>query len=248
MFDSIKNIRTLAYEVNVLERGNHGYIRVRSNIKLNCHPHKLYLINPDKNLEILYDQTKSPDKALVKLPALSFISVMLDPNGSIMRKNQHYTILELGFEIIAKSLALVIAKDPEGIANFNWRGKCVKNNHNCYLIEYNNPKFDYIPYTVGNKETVSYIAGKLLVNEHIVRHKNNLINNFNYLKEGQIIQVPNLYLKRAVLYIDEKTMLPVSISTFDDREMYESYDFNEVVINKHFSTEDFDRNNKNYHF
>jgi len=236
------------YKVTAIERGLNEFHTVHSEVKLQCHPRKLYMSNPAKKLEILYNSQTEPNKALVKSPTLAFISIMLDPTGNIMRKNQHYSIHELGFDFIIKALALIISKDPEGLANFNLHGKCIKNNRSCYLIEYNNNQFSYTNYTVGSEETVSSIAGKLIVNEHILRYKNNLLNDFSYLKAGSTLKVPNLFLKRAVVYIDEKTMLPISISIFDEKEMFESYDFTEIEINKNFTDFDFDRKNKNYHF
>ena len=248
MFDSVKKIRTVSYRVDAIEREQNEFHRVHSEIKLQCQPRKLYLINPDRKLEILYDETLDHDKALVKSPTLSFLSLMLDPTGTLMRKNQHYSIHELGFDFVVKALALIIGKDPAGTANFIWHGKVVKNKRLCALIEYKNTQFSYVTYTVGNKETVSSIAAKLLVNEHIVRYKNNLLNDFAYLKPGRELLMPNLYLKRAMLYVDDKTYLPVSITAYDDKDMFECYDFSGVEVNKAFSPSDFDRNNKNYHF
>ncbi len=248
LFDSVKNMRSVQYKVTAVERGLNEFHTVHSEVKLQCKPRKVYLVNPAKKLEILYNSQTDADKALVKSPTLAFVSIKLDPTGNIMRKNQHYSIHELGFDFIIKALALIISKDPEGLANFTLHGKCIKNNRSCYLLEYNNNQFRYINYTVGNKETVSLIAGKLIVNEHIIRYKNNLINDFSYLKSGSILKVPNLFLKRAVVYIDEKTMLPISISIFDEKEMFETYDFTEIEVNKNFTEMDFNRKNKDYHF
>ncbi|MBK7817108.1 MAG: hypothetical protein IPJ60_05735 [Sphingobacteriaceae bacterium] len=88
------------------------------------------------------------------------------------------------------------------------------------MLQYENPAYTYVEYTVGVKETASSIAAKLIVNDYLLRHKNDLLNDFGYLKKGKKILVPNLYCKKAVIFIDEKLMLPVSVSLYDDLGLF----------------------------
>ncbi len=248
MFDSIRCMKSVQYKITSVERHAKEFVKASTEIKLQIQPRKLYFHNIAKKVEILYNPDISASKALVKTGSLPYIPVLLDPTGSIMRKNQHYSIHELGFAFIGKALALTISKDPQGLSNFVFHGKCQKNNRACYFIEYNNNQFAYQEYKVGHKETVTSIAIKLNVHEHILRYKNNLHNDFGYLKSGLVLQMPNLYIKRAVIYIDEKTLIPVSIGAFDEIELFEVYDFSDIELNKRFTDLDFDRNNKLYHF
>ena len=39
-----------------------------------------------------------------------------------------------------------------------------------------------------------------------------------------------MYCKKAVLYLDEKTMLPVSVSIYDDIGLFENYDYTNIKI------------------
>lgn len=246
MYDSIKSAKTLRLSITAIERLGNSYASASSEIKLQMNPRRLYFNNKQKKLEILYEQNTNDNKALVKpnhLPNLN-----LDPTGNMMRKNQHYTIHELGFEFIGKSIALTIAKDKEGLKNFDYKGKVKKHNFTCHLIQYENPNYGYVEYTVGAKETVGSIAAKLTVNDYLVRYKNDLLNDFGYLKKGRKILVPNLYCKKAVLYIDEKMMLPVAVSIYDDVGLFENYEFPSIIINSHIAEEEFDKNNKTYGF
>jgi LysM repeat protein len=165
-----------------------------------------------------------------------------------MRKNQHYTINELGYEFIGHSIALTISKDKDGINKFTYSGKVTKNGYNCYLVEYENKSYSYIDYTVGDKETVSSIASKLSVNDYLVRYRNELLNDYGYLKKGRVIKVPTLYSRKAVIYIEEKMMLPVSLSLYDDIGLFESYDFSAIEVNKGISEKEFRKDYKDYGF
>ena len=248
MYDSIKNVRTLRVRVASLERVDKKYTSGIAIIKVLTAPRKLYFHNTTKKIEVLFNPDMHHHKALVKPNIFPYMSLSLDPTGNLMRKNQHYTINELGYDFIGKSVALTISKDKDGLNNFKYHGKIVKNGYNCYFLEYENKSYAYVDYTVGEKETTGTIAYKLCVNEYLLRDKNDLLNEFGYLKKGKVIRVPTLYCKKAILYIDEKMMLPVSISLYDDLGLFENYEYTNVEINKPFSADEFDRDFKEYGF
>lgn len=248
MYDSIKNIRSLHLKVVSIERTENKYTSASSEIKIQTYPRKVYFHNSDKKLEVLYDSEISKYHALVKVSKFPFLSLNLDPTGNMMRKNQHYTINELGYEFIGNSIALTISKDKNGLNNFFYHGKRIKNGFNCYMLEYENTSYTYVNYTVVDRETASSLSAKLCVNDYLLRYKNDLLNDFGYLRKGSVLRVPTLYCKRAVLFIDEKLMLPVSISLYDDVGLFESYEYSSVEVNKNFQPDEFKRGFKEYGF
>ncbi len=248
MYDSIKTIRTVRQRISALERIDQQFVKASSEIKLQTQPRKLYFINRSKKLEILYNGDLYGNKALVKPHVFPYLTLTLDPVGNIMRKNQHYTINELGYDFIGKSIALTLAKDKEGLNNFTYHGRVQKNGYNCHFLEYENKSYTYTNYIVGPKETASIIAYKLCVNDYLLRHKNNLLNEFGFLKKGTIIKVPTLYCRRAIIFIDEKLMLPIALSLYDDIGLFESYEYTQIEINRPISPEEFTRDYKDYNF
>jgi hypothetical protein len=248
MYDSIKTIKTLRQKIKAMERIDSKYSSANSEIKLQTHPRKLYFINREKKLEILYDSETGKNKALVKVHNFPYLTVSLDPAGNIMRKNQHYSLHELGYDFIGKSVALTINKDKDGLDNFRYHGKVVKNGYNCYLLEYENKNYAYTSYVVGERETASLIAYRLCVNDYLLRHKNDLLNDFGFLKKGSVLQVPTLYCRKAVIYIDDKLLLPVSLSLYDDIGLFESYEYTHIEINKPFQPGEFSKDFSEYGF
>lgn len=246
MYDSIRNVKTLRISINAIERLGNTYSSASSEVKLQTNPRRLYFVNKAKKLEILYNHNSNNNKALVKPNHIPNIN--LDPTGNMMRKNQHYTINELGFEFLGKSIALTLSKDKDGLKNFSYKGKVKKFHYNCYLLQYENPEYSYVEYMVGAKETASSISAKLIVNDYLLRYKNDLLNDFGYLKKGKILLVPNLYCKKAVIYIDDKLMLPVAVSLYDDQGLFESYEYPSIIINSHIKEEEFNKDNKEYNF
>lgn len=248
MYDSIKNVKTLRTKVAALERIDKKFSSANSEYLVQTSPRKVYFINRSKKLEILYNTELYGRKALVKPNVFPYMTISLDPTGNIMRKNQHYSIHELGYTFIGNSIALTLSKDKDGLNNFTYHGKSHKNGYTCFLLEYENKNYAYIDYKVGEKETASSVSAKLCVNDYLLRDKNDLLNDFGYLRKGRILKVPTLYCKKAVLFIDEKLLLPVSISLYDDSGLFESYDYSSVEINKPFKDSDFNRDNKSYGF
>lgn len=247
MNDSIHKIKTLRMHIFALERIEKNFLTANSEIKLQTKPRKLYFINRARKLEIL-QTSQTSNKALVKANVFPYVSVTLDTYGNLMRKNQHYTLNELGFEFIGKSVAYTLRKDADGYKNFTYKGKHLKNGYNCFLLEYENKNYAYVDYTVSEKETATSIAYKICVNDYLLKYKNDLLNDFGYLKKGRIIKVPNLYCKKAIIYLDEKSLLPVSLSLFDDVGIFEAYDFTKIQLNSHISEEEFTRGYKDYSF
>jgi hypothetical protein len=248
MYDSIKNVKTVRLKVLSIERTENKFNSANAEIKVQSHPRKVYFINREKKVEVLYNADVSKTKALVKVHTFPYLSLNLDPTGNMMRKNQHYTIHELGYEFIGKSIALTISKDKDALNNFIYHGKRLKNGYNCHMLEYENKSYAYVNYTVIDKETATSLSSKLCVNDYLMRNKNDLLNDFGYLKKGSVLKVPNLYCKRAILFIDEKMMLPVAISLYDDAGLFESYEYTSVEINKPFKPEEFNRGFKDYGF
>ncbi|MDO8999981.1 MAG: DUF1571 domain-containing protein [Bacteroidota bacterium] len=248
MYDSIQNIKTLRVKVSSVERLEENFSSANSEYKVQTRPRKLYFRNPDKKLEVLFNTELYGRKALVKPHVFPYFTISLDPTGNIMRKNQHYSINELGYTFIGNSIALTISKDKNGLNNFTYLGKANKNGYSCYFLQYENKNYAYIDYVVCEKETATSIAYKLNVNDYLLRHKNDLLNDFGYLKKGTTLKVPTLYCKKANLFIDDHLMVPISLSLYDDKGLFESYDFSNVQINKPFLEDEFNRDNKNYGF
>lgn len=249
MMDSAKKITSIRYKMKSMERIESGYNRASTQIKLQINPRKSYLLNTENKIEILYNSTESVTKCLVKPHTFPYVSLNLDPRGNLVRKNQHFTVLELGFDFTVRTIAVALSKEKEQIIkHLTLVGKVEKNNMRCIMLIYENLNFAYLDYVVQPKETVSSIAAKFVVNDYMVRTKNKLYNDYGYLKVGSIIKIPSFYCKKGVFYIDEKTMLPISVSIFDEVGLFESYDYFEVELNKHIPDNEFKKDFKGYKF
>jgi outer membrane lipoprotein-sorting protein len=122
------------------------------------------------------------------------------------------------------------------------------NGRNCYKLAISFPDFAWVSYTVKKGENLTTIARKLRVSEYMVLMNNPKISWYNDVKEGQVIQVPNAYGKLTILLIDKELLVPVSNKVFDDRGLFETYEYHDLEINTTILPEEFTKEYKDYNF
>ncbi len=244
---SISNVKTLRYDLQRNERIKGKMNFTASKIKLQVSPRKLYIsINGQ---EVLWMQGANNGNARINPGAFPYINLNLDPMGSLMRKNQHHTIHELGVEYLAEILKDGMKHYKEEISkHFVVMGEEKYMGRTCYKLSVAFPDFGWVPYTVKKDETIISIASKLHVSEYMILEKNPKADWYNDIAPGQIIQVPNVYAKLFLLMVDKEYMLPISEKIFDDKGLFETYEFYNLQVNSAIAPEEFTENYKDYHF
>lgn len=248
MVENIGRVKSASYILNASERVKGKILRASSHIKLHVQPRQLYFKN-NAGVEVLYNELENVNEALVNPNAFPYINLKLDPYRSIMRNNQHHTIFELGFHQIGGILSNAVKQSETNFDKwFTYLGIIKFNNRDCYEIYFEYPDFKYVKYTVHKKETVRSIAQKLGVGEYRIIQNNSNISFTDYIKEGRVLLVPNVYASKTLMYIDKELNLPVYIKAFDDKGFYESYEFTELKVNMNFNVKEFDKSYKGYNF
>ncbi len=247
LFDAIDNVKTLRYNLQCNERIKGRMQHTESQVKLQISPRKLYLSL--KGPEVLWVQGANNGEALVNPGAFPYMNLNLDPYGSLMRKDQHHTIHEMGFYYLADILR-------EGIKRVGDKfDKCFivlpdekYNGRMCYKLNISFPDFAWVPYTVKKGENLTSISHKLRVSEYMVLENNPKISGYNDVKNGQVIQVPTAYAKLTLLLIDKEYLLPVNNKIFDDKGLFETYEYYNLQVNTPIAPEEFTKEFKGYHF
>jgi hypothetical protein len=216
-------------------------------VKLQVSPRKLYLwVNGP---EVLWVQGANDGEALVNPASFPYIDLNLDPFGSLMRKDQHHTIHEMGLQYLAEILKDGIRRAGDKIDKFFvivGEEKC--NGRNCYKLSITNPDFAWGPYTVNKGEDIISIARKLHVSEYMILEHNSNLSSYNDVKEGLVIQVPDAYAKLTLLLIDKELLLPINNQVFDDKGLFETYEYRNLQVNPSIAPEEFTKNYKDYNF
>ncbi len=217
--------------------------------KVNENPKKVFIDNiegDNKGVQVLYVKGEMENKALVN----KLFGVKLDPFNSLIRKNQHHTVLESGFSLLYNSIkdASKRATD-QGAFNqvFKLLGTVTFDGKTCYKLELNDPTFTYVDYTIASGESLYSISMKKNICEQLLVEKNGF-SGFNSGKSGTTIKIPSSYAKRTILYIDKATYFPIYQEMYDEKGMFEKYEFTGFKLNPTFSAVDFSEDNPKYNF
>jgi hypothetical protein len=247
MFSAMENVRTIRYKLQLTERIR-GKLEAReSEIKLQVSPRKLYM--KIKNQELLWIQGANGGNALVNPGTFPYVNLNLDPLGSIMRKDQHHTIHELGFAYFASILKNHRDKYLSDFKkHFFITGEEVFDGKNCYKLTVMMPNFKWESYTVKKGENIVTIARRNYISQYMILENNKNVSWYDAVKEGQQIQIPNSYCKYALILIDKESFLPISIRIIDDRGLFESYQYLDIKLNIPIASDEFTRGYKDYKF
>lgn len=251
MIERTSQIKTMTYQISKQERINGKIFNQVANVKLQIDPVRLYLkeLAPNKGMEILYAQGVNNDKAIVNPNGFPWININLDPKDDLMRKNQHHTILESGFNYLVNVLEYTCLKYRTEIETMivnngiiNYEGK------ECYTLSMTNPYFKYLDYELSENESTSDIAKRRKISEHMVLELNKSIKNYGEKGKGQKIKIPSDYCPKILLVVDKEEFLPLKMEIYDDRGLYEKYEFSEVKVNTKISAEEFSESYVEYGF
>ena len=247
IFDAVANVKTMRYKLQCNERIKGRMQYFESKVKLQISPRKLYLSL--KGPEVLWIEGTNNGDALVNPGAFPYMNLNLDPYGSLMRKDQHHTIHEMGFQYLADVLRDGMRRAGDKLDKyFVMVGEEKYYGRPCYKLSISFPDFAWAPYIVKKGENLTTIARKLKISEYMVLYNNPKISWYNDVKQGQVIQVPNAYAKLTLLLVDKETYLPVSNTVFDDQGLYEKYEYVDLLVNTPILPEEFTKNYKGYGF
>ena len=74
------------------------------------------------------------------------------------------------------------------------------------------------------------------------------MSNYHDVKANQKIKVPNVYGKKMIIYIDKELFIPRIIKVYDEKGLFESYEYHDLQLNPKITEEEFTREYKGYGF
>jgi hypothetical protein len=244
---SISNLQYLRCTVVAKERlPNNSYQQARTQMKVAYNPHRIYVRN-QKGIEVLWVKGQNGGDAWVYPNAFPYVTVSLDPKGSMMRKSQHHSVLDAGYGVISDLIRTAPQRADTYRRSFRYAGDTTVQGRSCYVLRSDFPQFRYVSYKPEKAETIEQIADRFGCGDYRIQERNKLDPGAT-VPAGQTIQVPNAYGRRTIVCIDQKMMLPLSVSVWDDKGLFESFDFQNVVPNQPIPAAEFTKDYKDYKF
>ena len=248
MIDSAKALKGFKSTIRKTERIEGELVLQVSEVKVSNNPYEVYVkqLSPKSGVEILC--ADGCNKALINMNGFPWINITLDPSGTTMRRHQHHTVHDSGFDLLASILARSLAefKPQEQSLELNkeilWLGEPA------YNLEMKNATYSTKLYIVSGEENIADIARKFNVNEYAILELNPECDNYEDVRIGQELKIPSHYGSKMVLYISKKTMLPLLIRVYDPKGLFEEYDYTKLEMNPRFAANEFDESFAEYDF
>jgi LysM repeat protein len=251
MMRSMEKVKTCTFVLDIRERIFGKMLTDEYIVKLNARPYKVYVysILPNPGAQALYVEGSNNNRVLISPNRFPYIKMNFNPQNMLLRKDHQYSIKQMGFNYIYNLLNGYVKKDSVSFFKSLILLKDVVYKGNVYdILEVNNPAFAYVNYKVLPGETVTSIAEKLLVNDHMLLEINPGISDYDDVKAGQVIKVPNSFAKKIVFYIDRRHGLPLIQVIYDDKGLYGWVEMSSFVWNPELKKEEFSRHYPKYSF
>lgn len=248
MIDSAGALSGFKSTIRKTERIEGNLVLQVSEVKVSNNPYEVYVrqLSPKSGVEILC--ADGCNKALINMNGFPWINLTLDPYGNTMRRHQHHTVHDSGFDLLASILS-------RSIAEFNPQEQRLLMNDDVYWlgeptynIEMENASYTTKKYIVEGQENIAKIAYKFNVNEYAILELNPECDNYEDVQPGQEVEIPSHYGVKMTLYISKKTMLPLLIRVYDHKGLFEEYEYTKLEVNPRFATNEFDETFAAYDF
>jgi len=247
MLGAIGQTRALQYTFKSYERliGGKEFF-TEMDVKTSLSPLKVYGLtksDPNKGVEVLYIHGQWENKAMVN-PGNWLPNVKLSPFGDRMRENQHHTLLDMGFGLLAGIIRDAMKRaDQERPGEFDtycrYEGDVAWNGRQCYKIVIDDPTFTYVDYTVQEGDNIDKLALRKFICGYLIIEKNPGVKSWDSLKPGMKIKIPSSYAKKTILYIDKENNLPIVQIMHDEVGQFEKYEFYNLKVNPAFKDNEF---------
>lgn len=238
MNNAILQIKTFSFTLKNIERIEGKMLTGEQQIKLSLNPFQCLItsISPNPGAKVLFVKGKNNNKAIYLPNGFPYIKMYFDPLGDIMRHHNHHTVYELGMYYLGSIIKKSITNTNAAIS---YVGIVQWNNQKCHKITIENTDFAYLKYISTSTETLYDIAQKKILSDYMLLECNPHIDSYDEKLTGKSIKIPNQYFKKAELYIESKTYLPVFQKIYDDKGLFEQYEYRDVKINPAYSTNEF---------
>lgn len=222
--DSLTVIKTASYTVENKERVGEKYMSGSQYIHYQKQPFlcKIEFLHPNKGSQVIFGANKAD--ATYSPIGFPYFDMDLNPLGTLMRRNNHHTVYEVGFDYIISIIT-------SSFKNNNYTFDLNKSNERYITVNVQNPKFDFVDYTIKANEDVRKIALSRDLNEYLILELNNHIDFYDDVKAGDIIKIPNSYAKQVKVVFDFETFLIRDIFVYDHKGLFEEYHYRDIKKN-----------------
>jgi LysM repeat protein len=220
-------------------------------IKMRTNPMKvyLYMIRPNAGAECLWINGAMNNRVLVNPNGFPYINLKLGLYNSLLRQDSHHLVSEIGFDYISSMTKYYMNRMGDSFYNYLRITDTLEwDKRTCYELTFDYIPFQYLDYTVKLNETLTSIASRFHINDYVLLKHNPKVKDYDSVKPGQVVKVPNFYNRKIVLFLDDHNFLPLVQITYDETGLLEKYEMTSFILNPELQPEEFTSTYSSYGF
>lgn len=207
------------------------------NFQIWMKPHEVKLLaflpEGDKGTRLHFKDGTNKNQTAIRKPAplIDTLGISLDPEGKKLVNNAHHSMLTLGFKLAHNILAKAIKDHGADFDQYvTYVGKGKRFGRNCHEVKLEFKDWGWESYTMEKTESLLDLERRVNLSAYLIAEKNEYMV-YETIKAGTKLTVPNAFAKTTTLYIDETNLLPIGQIMYDERGVFEKYEFKNLKIN-----------------
>jgi hypothetical protein len=222
--DSMKTINNAYYLVANTERVDGEYLSGKQYITYQKYPFrsKVDMVTPNTGSQLVFDY--SSEYATYSPSGFPYFDMDLNPLGTLMRRNNHHTVHEIGFDYLIEVINSVLLSNK-----FDYN--IIESTDSIISIGVTSAKFGFIDYTVKANEDIRSISQRLKLNEYLILSNNEGVDFYDDISEGDLIKTPNSYAKQVTFTISRNEYYLKDIFVYDNLGLFEEYHYSIQSVN-----------------
>lgn len=238
VLNRMASVNTFSCVLKNAERIDGEMLEGQQHIILQQNPFKLSVkcISPNEGDKLIYVEGQNRNKAVYDPKGFPYVSLTLDPFGSLIRENNHHTIFDIGYKKFYR-LINAISKDSDWKQDVIY-GDTLIDKVLTHKIIFNNTNYEISSELLSNESLEDFIERNLL-NEYKIREVNYPRNIESLIASNKSILVTKGYCRMIEMYVSETTHAPLMFKIYDEYGLYEAYEFIDLKLNLELKPKDF---------
>lgn len=243
MYVAYSQLKQYSFTMHSKERFGEHYLEKKMKFNINESPLKVYMKDQDSGVELLYVSGWNGNKAFVNPNGFPWMNLSFKINDFNVIKESHHFVTDSGFGMTINLMRTTEQKIKDKGEKFEdyfvYKGEVDWNGMKCYKLIVQKKDFQYVTHTATKDELLMDLCSRLCVPEYLVAGKNKIPHGGS-VKTGKAITVPNAFAKEVVLYVDKVSYMPVVQMVYDEKGLYEQYEFKNLATTPSFHSDEFD--------
>jgi outer membrane lipoprotein-sorting protein len=250
---AIRNMNQSTFDLVSKERFGSEYVTKRLHFRVQESPRSVYMKDKETGVEMLYVPGWNNNKAYINPNGFPWVNVSLGIYDSRVVSENHHTVKDagLGFvNVLLSGFESTVKKAGISIDKlYTYKGEVMFNGRPCHRIYMIPPSgFKYISYTTDRDQNLVQLSRRIVASDYLIKERNNRISYNRTIKKGTTLSVPSAYASKVIVYIDKETYMPVVQMLYDERGLFEKYEYTNINRRPNFGSDEFTTNCSKYGF